>query len=108
MAQEEYGVYIRELKTIYVLETGGFRVANPIDRILRTLSLRDLLPYTGKPEDLTERYTVMKLKEAEEKGNIKVEKIVFTKHISAVVAEKEAATPKTGSRWNRKPSTEES
>jgi hypothetical protein len=107
MAQEVYGVYIRELRTLYVLDNGGFRVANPIDRIQKALTSRGILKYTGKPEDLTERSYVMKLSEAEEKG-YKIEKIVFTQHISSVLASQEEAVPKRGNGWNRKTKAEES
>ena len=63
-----WGVWARETKTFYYLESGAHSISNPVDRILNILITKEVIMLRPTKSQLhREPYKLMTLAEAEEK-----------------------------------------
>lgn len=95
------GVFLEATKIFYYMETGPIKISNPVDRILGVLLSRSLLSYNGTKEDITtEKYKILTLKDAREKG-YKEEILFLNNHIKENAIKNTTNTTPTIS-WGKK------
>lgn len=98
---EIQGLLVLDNKTFYYMETGTIKIINPIDRIMKVLLAKDIITYTGTKEDVsTEKYKLMTLQEAQEKG-YEVQTLYLNSHVRANSAETPVADSRTIT-WGKK------
>ena len=95
-----WGIWIRENRTFYYLETGAVPVTFNGDKIRSTLISRGILKLNPqfKLVKNEEPYLQMTLRQAQDK-EYKIEKFYLNKHIEASVKAREAEQTKKANPW---------
>ncbi len=83
------GIYVKDRKTFFYLETGGKPCRSPLDKLRSVLMQRGILEYDMQDERLTiynQPYNIISYADAEEK-QYDVEVIYLNQHVKKLMTE---------------------
>lgn len=78
--EKELGIYVKENKTFYILETGSIVISSHVTRIKKALIQKNLIKMTDTSYTDSEQYEVLSHKEAKSK-EYTVERLYLNSHI---------------------------
>ena len=74
--KEIYGVHVLETRTFYYLDTTGFKISNPLERLEKIMLSRSMLDFNSDHTDRFRRITL----ETAKKENCVIEVLYLNKH----------------------------
>lgn len=89
------GVYVKESKKFFYLETGGKPCRSPVDKLRSVLMQRGILEYDSQSERLTiynEPYSIITYAEAEEK-KYEIEVVYLNAHVQKLMTQEKTQEP---------------
>jgi len=100
MREDSLGIFCKQNKTFYYLETGDNYVGNTVDRIRKTLISRDLIHYNTRGLMSTDDFTVLTVRDAKVADH-KLQPIYISKHVEQVLTSpaENSEEASTSSHW---------
>ena len=101
MESNKQGLWLREDKCFYVLETGPQKVLNEVDRLRTIMAQRGMRMFNTREEELqaaAQPYIIYTVKEAQEK-NYEFKVIYLNNHIRRIVESQAGQEGTRGAGW---------